>query len=110
MFGVRSAKVSRKSTDLPANGSSHAQLAACELELRKRASRATLDLHGRDFRAEAAEVHFVYCFLSRLRKFSRVLLSHSSRAAEVYFSYYFRTEELRLSSWGCESVLRVRLL
>ena len=83
MFGVRSAKVSRKSTDLPAsfsgheaNGSSHAQLAACELELRRRASRATLELKGRDFRAGTAEVHFVYYFrieklwLTRLRKFS----------------------------------------
>ena len=64
MFGVRSAKVSRKSavSGHEANGSSHAQLAACELELWKRASRATLELKGHDFRAGTAEVHFVYYF------------------------------------------------
>ena len=73
MFGVRSAKVSRSRRTSPpvsgheANGSSHAWLTACELELRKRASRATLELEGRDFRAGAAEVHFVYYF--RIEKF-----------------------------------------
>ena len=41
-----------------ASGSSRVYLTACELELRKRASRATLELKGRDFRAGAAEVSF----------------------------------------------------
>ena len=35
---------------------------ACELELRKSASHATLELKGRDFRAGAAEVHFACYF------------------------------------------------
>ena len=41
-----------------ANGSS-------ELELRKRASRATLELKGCDFRAGTAEAYFVYYFCIR---------------------------------------------
>ena len=42
-----------------ASGSSRVKLTACELELRKRASRATLEVNGRDFRAGAAEVYEV---------------------------------------------------
>ena len=47
-----------------------------------------------------------------MRKFSSctafVLKSVDFRgeAAEVHLSHYFRSEKLRLSSWGCESVLR----
>ena len=50
-----------------ANGSSRVQVNGCELELRKRASRATLELNskGCDFRAGAAETYCVYYFCIR---------------------------------------------
>ena len=70
-----------------------------ELELRKRASRATLELKGCDFRAGAAEAYFVYYFCISFDfrgcgSLVHVLLSywkvarHSSRAAEVYFATF----------------------
>ena len=58
----------------------------------------------------------VATFKLGLRKFTLcttfVLKSVDFRgeAAEAYLSYYLRIEKLRLSSWGCKSVLRVLLL